>query len=102
MWIRIGKIIAGTSDAPYSNQARINLYGGRTDLAMTISEFVQTSSKSITITNGIQLFGKVPLTTWTRLAAFAKKGQNVIQVLQAADWKVGDQLAIGPSGNIPS
>jgi hypothetical protein len=90
IWVRSGKIIIGTSDVPYQNNAKINLHGARTDSNMVISEFVQTSSKSITITNGIQLFGKAPITPWTRLTAFAKAGQSILQVASAGSWKAGD------------
>ena len=67
-----------------------------------MDEFIEASSKVLAVTHSIEAFGVVPRTTWTRLAAFADKGSNTIQVLEANDWKVGDDIVIAPSGRIPS
>jgi hypothetical protein len=42
------------------------------------------------ITGTLNLYGKAPATTWTKLSAYARTGHTSITVLSAAGWKVGD------------
>ena len=51
----------------------------------------------IAVTGNLELYGKVPKTTQTRLKIFAEKGVSKIVVKEASDWKIGDEIIIGPS-----
>jgi hypothetical protein len=101
IWVKAGKIYIGSKDKPYTNQARIVLHGARDDTNLLIDEFIEASSKVLAVTHSIELYGVVPGTVWTRLAAFADKGSSNIQVLEAKDWKVGDEIVVAPSGRVP-
>lgn len=41
-----------------------------------------------------------PKTAWSRAAGALKMGQTAIQVANAAGWRVGDQIAITPTGPV--
>ena len=43
------------------------------------------------------MYGKAPITKFTRLAANADVGAKTITVIDASDWAVGDEVVIGPS-----
>jgi hypothetical protein len=42
------------------------------------------------VTGQLSLYGPIPTTTWTKLAEFARPGDNSIKVISAAGWEVGD------------
>lgn len=56
-----------------------------------------TGRKIFVVTGRLNLYGKVPATTWTKMTAFARPGDTQISVLSTAGWNVGDQIVIGPS-----
>lgn len=101
--MRTGKLFAGQSGAPYKNQATITVHGAKGDRNfILLNEFIDSSSKVFAVTGGVQMVGITPGTVWTRLAAFADAGTDFIEVLEAKDWKVGDEIVVAPSGRIPS
>jgi len=61
----------GSATTPFTKKANIILYGSRDDTNLLIDEFIEGSSKVLAVTHSIELYGVVPGTVWTRLAAFA-------------------------------
>jgi hypothetical protein len=51
---------------------------------------LEVSNKVLAVTGGLEIYARKPGTVWTRLSAFADVGTNVIYVLDANGWKVGD------------
>ena len=51
----------------------------------------------LAVTGGLELFGIVPQTVSTKLAATASIGDNSVRVLSANGWKVGDLICFGSS-----
>lgn len=49
------------------------------------------------VTGTLSLYGKPPTTTWSYLKSTVYKTNTTISVTNCSDWKIGDQLVIGPT-----
>lgn len=62
---------------------------------------VEGTNNLIAVTGQLALYGIEPSLVWTRLGQFANAGDSHIVLSEAADWKAGDSIAIGPTGFNP-
>lgn len=76
IWVRSGKMMAGTADKPFTSKINIILDGVKDDQYLLVSNDVDAGNKVIAVSNGLELFGVVPQTTWTFLSAFASAGDK--------------------------
>ena len=97
IFVRGGKLAAGLADVPFNNKLEIILTGGMNADYVSIDEYTNPGNKAIVVTGRVELYGVAPTTKWTRLTASAKPGDSVINVASAVDWKVGDELVLGPA-----
>jgi hypothetical protein len=89
-WIMVhGELEAGTEAKPHTRKATITL----TDNVKS-EELMGMGDRGIMLSGGtLNLHGNTT-NTWTKLAATANAGATSIQVLNAAGWKVGDEIIL--------
>jgi cell migration-inducing and hyaluronan-binding protein len=89
-WVMLhGELEIGTEAAPHTRKATITLANNVKD-----EEMMGMGDRGIMISGGtLNLHGNRK-NTWTKLAATAEAGSNSIQVLNAAEWRVGDEIVL--------
>ena len=95
-WIMVhGELEIGTEKAPHTRKATITLTDNVKD--EDISGMGGTNDR---VDRGIMLMGGTlnlhgdRQNTWTKLARTAEAGSNSIEVLNAAGWRVGDEIVL--------
>lgn len=78
IFARSGKILAGNATHPFPGAITIQLNGNFGENALLIDDEVDASNKVLAVTNGIELYGTAPGTTWTRLSSYATAGDKTI------------------------
>ena len=98
IWIRGGRLEAGTSRFPYLASATITLVGGKDADALSIEEQgVAASNKVIANVGTLRLFGTPRVNTMTRLLAVANSGDTSITVEPGLDLVAGERIALAPT-----
>ena len=101
IWIRAGTLKTGETTDPFNGTVTIQLNGNKEDIGFvfdrTLTGQPVQGSKQFIVNGKLHLYGEMPSTIWTRLIAFAHKGDTTIQVAEANDWQIGDVIVIGPS-----
>lgn len=98
IWVRGGKLMAGTKTVRYEQQLNIILTGGRFGAPIVIDDISDTGTKTLAVTGKLDLYGLVPATTQTRLRNSADPGDEVIVVTgNIGSWKVDDEISLGGS-----
>jgi cell migration-inducing and hyaluronan-binding protein len=96
-WIMVnGLLQVGTEAQPYRHKATITLTGTNETL-----DVFNMGTKFLGAMGGgrIELHGhRRDAVSWTQLDAHANPGDTAITLAQAVDWRVGDAIAIAPSG----
>jgi cell migration-inducing and hyaluronan-binding protein len=89
-WIMIhGELAIGTEARPHTRKATITL----TDTVKE-EEMMGMGDRGIMLSGGTLNLHGDRTNTWTKLAATAAAGATSIQVLNAAQWKVGDEIVL--------
>src|SRR5512139_4068690 len=96
-WIMIhGELEIGTEAKPHTRKATITL----TDNVKE-EEMMGMGDRGIMLSGGtLNLHGNVR-NTWTKLAKTADAGSTSIEVLNAAEWKVGDEIVLASTDYDP-
>jgi hypothetical protein len=89
-WIMLhGELEIGTEAKPHTRNATITLVDNVKD-----EQLMGMGDRGIMISGGtLNLHGNIT-NAWTKLAATAKAGSNTIDVLNAAEWRVGDKIVL--------
>lgn len=74
----------------------IRLLGNVTDPRYVVDSRI-VWGKSLVVTGKLELYGKSPTTTQTRLTAVAAQGDTTLKVGSTAGWAVGQTIGISPS-----
>src|ERR1700704_6674935 len=95
-WIMLhGELEIGTEARPHTRQATITLTNNVKDEDMSgIGGTTDRSDRGIMLMGGTLNLHGDRQNTWTKLARTAEAGSNSIQVLNAADWRVGDEIVL--------
>ena len=96
-----GRLIAGWPTKPMLNTVTISLIGNHDSPDLPIANGPNVGAKSIGVFGSMQLYGRVPNTTWTRLSKTLWKGEREIQLVGQVDWKSGDVVVITTSDYEP-
>lgn len=90
-WIMVhGALEAGTESQPFTQSLTITLTA--TDTAETI---MGMGTRGLLVMGGrLDLHGAAPTVAFTRIDAHVAAGSNVLQLEQAADWNVGDEVVV--------
>lgn len=90
IWVRGGgKITIGSEQEykRYMNNFELILTGTSNSPNLIIDDLAKTGTKSLAVTGTVEMYGKHPAVTQTRLAAIAKAGDTTITVEDdISDW----------------
>src|SRR6516162_8265177 len=90
-WIMLhGELAIGSEASPHTRKATITL----TDKVKGEDVMAGMGDRGIMISGGTLNLHGDRTHTWTKLASTAKAGSTTIQVLDAAQWKVGDEIVL--------
>jgi len=89
-WVMLhGELEIGTEARPHTHRATITLTDNVKD-----EQLMGMGDRGIMLSGGtLNLHGTLS-NTWTKLARTAEAGSNSIEVLNAAQWRVGDELVL--------
>jgi cell migration-inducing and hyaluronan-binding protein len=96
-WIMVhGELQIGTEARPFTHKATITLTDNVKD-----EQLMGMGDRGIMLSGGtLNLHGNRS-NTWTKLARTAEAGSNTIEVLNAAEWQVGDELVLASTDYDP-
>jgi hypothetical protein len=94
IFVRVGELIIGYKEKPFSAQAKITLFGEKDSRAMVFDNAVEAGNKVISNIGIVKMFGTARSTKMTRLLAPAQKGDLTITVEKNLDLKAGDKIAL--------
>ncbi len=90
-WIMVhGELAIGTEARPYTRKATITL----TDNVKGEDVMAGMGDRGIMLSGGTLNLHGDRTNTWTKLAATANAGATSIQVLNASQWRVGDEIVL--------
>src|SRR6188768_475732 len=90
-WIMLhGELAIGSEARPYTRKATITF----TDNVKGEDVMAGMGDRGIMISGGTLNLHGDRKNTWTRLAKTAAAGSNAIEVLNAAEWRVGDEIVL--------
>jgi hypothetical protein len=89
-WVMIhGELAIGTEAAPHTRKATITLANN-----VKGEEMMGMGDRGIMLSGGTLNLHGDRTNTWTKLASTATAGSTSIQVLNAAGWRVGDEIVL--------
>src|SRR5690242_4759612 len=89
-WVMVhGELAIGTEAAPYTHKATITLTDNVKD-----EQMMGMGDRGIMLSGGTLNLHGDRTNTWTKLAKTAEAGSNAIEVLNASQWKVGDEIVL--------
>jgi len=96
-WIMVhGELEIGTEARPFTHNATITLTDNVKD-----EQLMGMGDRGIMLSGGtLNLHGN-RTNTWTKLAATAEKGSSTIEVLDASQWQVGDEIVLASTDYNP-
>jgi cell migration-inducing and hyaluronan-binding protein len=90
-WIMLhGELAIGSEAAPHTRNATITL----TDNVVGEDVMAGMGDRGIMISGGTLNLHGDRTNAWTKLARTAEAGSNAIEVLNAAEWRVGDEIVL--------
>src|ERR1044071_5222219 len=94
-WVMVhGELESGTEAKPHTHQATITLTDNVKDEDFGGLGGKDRSDRGIMLMGGTLNLHGDRQNTWTKLARTAEAGSNSIQVLNAAGWRVGDEIVL--------
>ncbi len=96
-WILVfGELQIGTEETPHQHKATITLTNNVQD-----EQLMGMGDRGIMMSGGtLNLHGNIT-NAWTKLAETAEKGSNTIEVLNADQWQVGDEIVLASTDYNP-
>src|SRR5690349_12343945 len=97
-WIMLhGELAIGSEASPHTRNATITL----TNTVKNEDVMAGMGDRGIMISGGTLNLHGTTTNTWTKLASTAKAGSTSIEVLNAAGWRVGDQIVLASTDYDP-
>src|SRR5215468_9222763 len=97
-WIMLhGELAIGSEASPHTRKATITL----TDKVKGEDVMAGMGDRGIMISGGTLNLHGDRTNTWTKLASTAKAGSTSIEVLNAAGWRVGDEIVLASTDYDP-
>ncbi len=89
-WVMVhGELDVGSEAKPYTHKATITLTDNVKD-----EQMMGMGDRGIMLSGGTLNLHGDRTNTWTKLASTAEAGSTLIQVLNAAQWRVGDEIVL--------
>ena len=97
-WIMLhGELAIGSEASPHTHKATITL----TNTVKNEDVMAGMGDRGIMISGGTLNLHGTTKNTWTKLSSTAKAGSTSIEVLNAAGWRVGDQIVLASTDYDP-
>ena len=97
-WIMLhGELAIGSEASPHTRNATITF----TNNVPNEDVMAGMGDRGIMISGGTLNLHGDRTNTWTKLASTAKAGSDSIEVLNAAGWRVGDEIVLASTDSIP-
>jgi G8 domain len=88
----MGRLKIGDALKPFDKKATITLTGSESENIM------EMGSRGILVMGGkLELYGKTPAKTWTKLSDHAAAGTTALSLLENPGWNTGDQIVVAPT-----
>lgn len=84
-----GILQIGSDSQPFMNKAIINLTGSNNN--------GNPLSRGLIVSGTLELHGQTPASTWNKINQHIQAGDQQIQILNANNWNVGDEIVIAPT-----
>ena len=84
----------GTEKNPFLGTAEIRLIGDHFTPDYPVQNGPNVGAKAIGVFGGLDLHGVPRTVSWTRLSAPIASSDNTLEVLDAVDWVVGDEIIV--------
>lgn len=93
-WIMLhGTLRIGSESNRYNKKAVITLTGANTGESV-----MGMGTRGIMSMGGrLELYGRVPNLTWTKISASAARGATTLNLLGSPQWNVGDNVVVAPT-----
>src|SRR5688572_21238574 len=89
-WVMVhGELAIGTEASPHTHKATITLTDN-----VKAEQMMGMGDRGIMLSGGTLNLHGDRTNTWTRLTKTAEAGSNSIEVLNAAQWRVGDEIVL--------
>ncbi len=96
-WIMVhGELAIGTEAKPYTHKATITLTNN-----VKNEQMMGMGDRGIMLSGGTLNLHGDRTNTWTKLSKTAETGSNSIEVLNAAQWRVGDEIVLASTDYDP-
>jgi hypothetical protein len=96
-WVMVhGELAIGTEAKPHTRKATITLTNNVKD-----EQLMGMGDRGIMLSGGTLNLHGDRTNTWTKLAKTAEAGSNTIEVLNAAQWRVGDEIVLASTDYDP-
>src|SRR6187402_1368379 len=96
-WVMVhGELAIGTEAQPFTLKATITLTNNVKD-----EQMMGMGDRGIMLSGGTLNLHGDRTNTWTKLAKTAEAGSNSIEVLNAAQWRVGDEIVLASTDYDP-
>src|SRR5689334_5160245 len=96
-WIMVhGELAIGTEAVPFTHKATITLTDNVKD-----EQMMGMGDRGIMLSGGTLNLHGDRKNSWTKLAKTAEAGSNSIEVLNAAEWRVGDEIVLASTDYDP-
>ena len=92
--IQGGRLVAGYPETPFTNNLRIVLHGNLSSPEFYFARGPPLGAKAIGVFGELILHGRHRSHTWTKLAATAMAGSNLITVIDSVDWQPEEEIVI--------
>lgn len=94
--VRSGELIIGTKDAPFTNQAILNLQGDAQADTIVLSAAIEAGNRILMNIANVSMYGAAR-DGFSRLYSEALAGSQQFNVAPGLDWKQGDFIALAPT-----
>src|SRR5689334_12004317 len=96
-WVMVhGELAIGTEAVPFTHKATITLTDNVKD-----EQMMGMGDRGIMLSGGTLNLHGDRKNSWTKLAKTAEAGSNSIEVLNAAEWRVGDEIVLASTDYDP-
>jgi hypothetical protein len=96
LWIRAGKLTAGSAAVPFTHKLKIKINGLKNSAGYVFDSSL-VGNKLFVVTGTLSLIGASPSTLYSRLTSTVQVGATQLTVESASGWKVGDEIVIAPT-----
>ena len=97
-----GMLRVGYPNRTMPNDVIIRLLGNHDTPDLPLPRGPNLGAKALGVFGKLELFGRKHRVHWTRLSATMEIGSSIIQLVDAVDWRVGDEVTLSKTNIVQS